>query len=59
MEAVSQAIKSADLGRFTEAYARLTATCNACHQSTERAFVVIQTPKASPFPDQDFRPAKP
>ncbi|SEO73980.1 hypothetical protein SAMN02990966_02803 [Rhodospirillales bacterium URHD0017] len=59
MEAVSQAIKSADAARFDEAYARLTATCNACHQSTERAFVVIQVPQTSPFPDQDFRPVKP
>lgn len=59
MEAVSQAIKSADGAKFNEAYARLTATCNACHQSTERAFVVIQMPKASSFPDQDFRPVKP
>jgi hypothetical protein len=59
MDAVSQAIKSADATKFDEAYARLTATCNACHQSTERAFVVIQVPQASPFPDQDFRPVKP
>jgi hypothetical protein len=59
MEAVSQAIRSADAGRFNGAYAKLTATCNACHQSTERAFVVIQAPKASPFPDQDFRAVKP
>lgn len=59
MEAVSQAIKSADAAKFTEAYARLTATCNACHQATERAFVVIQVPKGSPFPDQDFRAVKP
>src|SRR4051794_41426393 len=28
MEAVSQAIKSADAARFAEAYGRLTATCN-------------------------------
>jgi hypothetical protein len=59
MEAVAEAIKSADTARFSEAYAQLTATCNACHQSTERAFVVIQTPQASSFPDQDFRPLKP
>jgi hypothetical protein len=59
MEAVAQAIKNADATRFAEAYGRLTATCNACHQSTERAFVVIQVPKTSPFPDQDFRPIKP
>ena len=59
MDAVDEAIKSADAARFTEAYAQLTATCNACHQSTERPFVIIQAPKASPFPDQDFRPVKP
>lgn len=59
MEAVSTAIKAADAAKFTEAYGRLTATCNACHQATERGFVVIQTPKASSFPDQDFRPVKP
>lgn len=59
MEAVAQAIKSADSARFSAAYARLTQTCNACHVSTERAFVVIQAPRTSPFPDQDFRPAKP
>ena len=59
MDAVAAAIKSADAAKFTEAYGRLTATCNACHQSTERAFVVIQAPKASPFPDQDFRPLRP
>ena len=59
MEAVSHAIKSADAASFNEAYARLTATCNACHQATERPFVVIQMPKASAFPDQDFRPLKP
>ena len=59
IQAVSQAIKAADAAKFAEAYGRLTATCNACHQSTERPFVVIQAPKASPFPDQDFRSAKP
>jgi hypothetical protein len=59
MEALSQAIKSADSAKFAEAYGRLTDTCNACHQAAERAVVVIQVPKVSPFPDQDFRPAKP
>ena len=59
MQAVSEAIKAADAAKFADAYGRLTATCNACHQGTERPFVVIQSPKASPFPDQDFRPVKP
>ena len=28
-------------------------------EATERNFVVIRVPRASPFPDQDFRPVKP
>jgi hypothetical protein len=59
MEAVESAIKSADSAKFAEAYGRLTATCNACHQATNHGFIVIQSPRASPFPDQDFRPVKP
>ncbi len=59
MEALAAAIKASDSAKFTEAYARLTDTCNACHQSAERAMVVIQVPKGSPFPDQDFSAHKP
>ena len=58
LEAVETAIKSADAGGFTEAYGRLTATCNACHQSTEHGAVVIRVPRASSFPDQDFHPQR-
>ena len=59
MEALATAIKAADPAKFNEAYGRLTDTCNACHQATGRPMVVIQVPKASPFPDQDFRAQKP
>jgi hypothetical protein len=59
MEAVASAIKTGDPGKFNEAYGQLTETCNACHQSTDHALVVMQAPKLSPFPDQDFRPVKP
>ena len=59
MADVAAAIKSGDAAEFAEAYAQLTATCNACHQSTEHGAVVIQVPKASSYPDQDFRPSKP
>jgi hypothetical protein len=59
MEDVAAAVKSGDAAKFAEAYAQLTATCNACHQATEHGAVVIQVPKASAFPDQDFRPPKP
>ena len=53
------AIKAGNAARFAETYAQLTATCNACHQATDHSAVVIQAPKASPYPDQDFGPAKP
>lgn len=59
MEDVAAAITSGDAARFTEAYAQLTATCNACHQSTDHAAVVVQVPRASSYPDQDFRQPKP
>jgi hypothetical protein len=59
IEAVAAAIKAGDPGRFDEAYRQLTETCNACHQSTDNALVVIRVPRESPFPDQDFRPVKP
>ena len=59
MDAVAAAIKAADPQQFNEAYEQLTGTCNACHQSTDNSLVVIQVPKRSPFPDQDFRPVKP
>ena len=59
MEDVAAAIKAGDAAKFADAYAQLTATCNACHQSTDHGAVVIQVPKASSYPDQDFRPVRP
>lgn len=59
IEALEDAIKAKDAGRFDEAYLRLTNACNACHQSANVGMVVIQVPKGSPFTNQDFRPAKP
>jgi hypothetical protein len=52
---LSDAIKKHDGGKFDEAYEQLTATCNACHQSTNHEMVVIQVPRASSYPNQDFR----
>jgi hypothetical protein len=59
METVEAAIKARDAAKFADAYGRLTATCNACHQSAKVGMIVIQVPKSSPFANQDFRPAKP
>ncbi|MCW5735874.1 MAG: cytochrome c [Enhydrobacter sp.] len=58
LEAVERAIKASDAARFAETYARLTETCNACHQSANVGMIVIQVPKSSPFANQDFRPRK-
>jgi hypothetical protein len=60
MEALDAAIKSKDQAAFTQAYADLTASCNACHQSADHPIIVIKVPTVTgtAFPDQDFSPAK-
>jgi len=50
------AIKLKFRRQFDEAYDSLTKGCNACHATTDHAFVVIKVPEASAFPDQDFAP---
>ena len=42
--------------QFDEAYGQLTQGCNACHATTDHAFIVIKAPDASPFPNQEFAP---
>ena len=59
LEAAEEAAKAKDAARFNDAYTRLTAACNACHQSANVGLIVIQAPKSSPFANQDFRPPKP
>jgi len=60
MDALDQAIKAADAKRFKTAYAQLTQNCNACHQATNRAAVVIKVPTTSDaLADQDFKGSKP
>ena len=58
MTALDQAIKAGDSGRVASAYDQLTAACNTCHRSADRGVIVIQSPVASAFPDQDFRLVK-
>jgi hypothetical protein len=56
LAAVDGAIKAEDGKQFVAAYGQLTAACNACHQSYDRAVIVIQPPTGAAFPDQAFRP---
>jgi hypothetical protein len=55
---VEQAIKARDRSKFTSAFDKLSQACNSCHQATNRAFIVIQRPANSAFPNQSFTPAQ-
>jgi hypothetical protein len=59
LDAVEQAIRNRDAAAFGAAYGRLTAACNACHQSQDHAMVVIRVPSGEAYPDQDFAPRQP
>jgi hypothetical protein len=59
LEEVEEAAKVKSPPLFYDAYAKLTAACNGCHQSTNVGMIVIQAPRGSPFANQDFRPQKP
>ena len=50
------AIKAGEPRQFTESYAKLTQACNNCHTTMDHPFVVIKSPDASSWPNQDFRP---
>ena len=56
LQSIDDAIKAKDSRRFDRAYGQLTAGCNECHQSLQRAFIVIKQPSDQPFGDQQFAP---
>jgi hypothetical protein len=58
LAALSRAIQAKDANQFNVAYGQLTAACNTCHRSYDRAEIVIQSPTVTEFSDQDFRPSK-
>ena len=53
---LSEAIGTRDRFKFAGAFDKLTAACNACHQVTKHAFIVIQQPISPPFNNQSFTP---
>jgi len=56
LDLLDMAIKAKDGAGARRAFSALTATCNACHQQTlNRNYIVIVDPKATAFPNQDFR----
>ena len=58
MAEMAKAIKAADVTAFDTAYGDLTRGCNGCHLGAKRGMIVIKTPDAAMFPDQDFRPVQ-
>ena len=58
IEEVEKAIKARNRAAFTKAFDQLTDACNACHQASNHAFIVIRRPAGSPFPNQSFAPAR-
>jgi hypothetical protein len=55
LNAVEAAIKQQDPLKFSAAYEQLTQGCNACHMELDHPYVVIKTPDASTFPNQEFK----
>ncbi|MEA2906339.1 MAG: hypothetical protein QOG83_2986 [Alphaproteobacteria bacterium] len=51
------AIKAGEPRQFAEAYDRVTTGCNNCHATTDHPFVVIKSPDASTWSNQEFKPA--
>jgi cytochrome c553 len=59
-EGLDKAIAAKDAASFTSAYSKLTAACNACHESTGFGFIKIRVPRlspieTSPFSDESFQ----
>jgi hypothetical protein len=58
LKAVEAAIKEQDAQKFAAAYDQLNQGCNACHMELDHPYVVIKTPDASAFPNQEFKPQR-
>ncbi len=53
---LGKAIDAKDAKQFPVAFDKLTAACNACHQASKHAFIVIQRPISNPYANQSFAP---
>jgi hypothetical protein len=55
---LAKLIEAKDKKQFVSAFDRLTASCNACHQSSKKDFIVIQRPGGNPYTNQSFAPRR-
>jgi cytochrome c553 len=58
VEQLAAAVDAQDGAAFEAAYDRLTAQCNACHEASGRAMIVIQRPRTPPLDNVRFSPAQ-
>jgi hypothetical protein len=58
LNSVEHAIDANSTTLFTQAFAQLTAACNACHRNRNHAPIVIKVPGETMFQDQEFLPSK-
>ena len=56
--ALNKAIEAKNAKQFAAGFDKLTAACNACHQTSKKQFIAIQRPAANPYANQSFAPAK-
>jgi hypothetical protein len=57
LDDLSAAITAKNKAQFAPRFLELSRTCNTCHVSAGVGFVVIETPRTSPFTNQSFAPA--
>lgn len=53
---IDAAIKARDRARFTAAFDRLTAGCNACREAADFGFNRVKRPTVPPYSNQSFSP---
>ena len=56
---LADAIKAKDGNKFANAFSKLTAACNSCHEAAGFGFIKIREPRlspleTSPFTDESF-----
>ena len=56
--ALEKAIEAKDRKQFAGAFDKLTASCNACHEASKHAFIVIRRPPSNPYANQSFVPVR-
>jgi hypothetical protein len=54
LRAAAEAVKAKDGKRFDVAFDEVTRACNACHDASNRAYIIIKRPTAPPFSNQTF-----